>query len=231
MSTDRKDTPSGNLPALLPNQIERLEINLEQMRGLSSTVRADVFWSFHAIDQKSVNDVAKELGKSAQTIHYHVNALVKVGLLVPGETRRKRSRTEQLYVRKARTSVDPSVGASEEYNRYRARAFKLETQRMVVEDSHFWGMLEQDPEIIHFSVFRKYRLMLTKERASKLRWDLVKVLLDAVRDHTPASEGGVQVNSIVYMKPTAVQLKKWANEAGLSWDELSRDGIIDETED
>jgi predicted transcriptional regulator len=127
LSIKHKDTPTGNLPDLLPNQIERLEINLEQMRGLSSTVRADVFWSFHAIAQKSVNDIAKELGKSAQTIHYHVNALIKLELLVPGETRKKRSRTEQLYVRRARTSVDPSVGATEEYNRYRARAFKLET--------------------------------------------------------------------------------------------------------
>lgn len=231
MSSTPKDTPSGNLPPLLPNQIERLELNLEQMRCLSSTIRADVFWSFHAIDQKSVSDVATEVGKSAQTVHYHVNALVKIGLIVPGETRKRRSRIEQLYVRKARSSLDPSIGATEIYNRYRHRAFKLETQRMAAEDSHFWGMMERDSDIINFAAFRKYRLMLTKERASKLRWDLVTLLMDAVADHTPASEGGIQVNSIIYMRPTVFQLKKWAAEAGIPFKELSRDGIPDEVEE
>jgi hypothetical protein len=73
--------------------------------------------------------------------------------------------------------------------------------------------------------------MLSKERAEKLRWDLVNVLMGAVADHTPESEGGVHVNTIVYMKPTAIQLKKWAKEAGLTWEDISRDGIIEEVDE
>lgn len=49
----------------------------------------------------SVSDIAKEIGKSAQTVRYHVNALIELDLILVVDERKRRSRTENLYVRKA----------------------------------------------------------------------------------------------------------------------------------
>lgn len=222
--------PTGDLPPLHPNQVEILEFSLEQVKALSSAIRAEVFWSFHQYNHKSVNDIAKEIGKSAQTVHYHTNALLDLGLIVATETRQKRSRTEQLYLRKARTAIDPATGVTELYNRYRVRGFKLETQRMCDETSHFFGMLERDPTLVKFAAFRKYRFTLTRDRADKLRWDLVNLLLEAFKEQTPVEEGGVQVNTVVYMRPTVAQLKAWAEKEGIPFSELARDRIPPEDE-
>lgn len=201
------------------------------MKVLSSSIRSEVFWTFHAYVQKSVSDVAKELGKSAQTVHYHVNALVELGLLIPADTRQRRSRTEQLYLGKGITVFAPGVGVSETFNRHRVRGFRLEVQRMIEEDSHYWGLAEHDPEILNFGIFRKYRLNLSQERAEKLRKEISSLLFEAMGDQTIEAEGGVQVNLIAYMRPTKQQLKKMADVAGLTWDEISRDGIVDEADE
>lgn len=207
-----------------------LQFNLDQMKVLSSSIRSEVFWAFHPYDQKSVNDVAKELGKSAQTVHYHVNALVEIELLVPADTRQRRSRTEQLYLAKGRSALAPGTGVSETYNRYRVRGFKLEAQRMIDGNSHFWGLAEKDPEIIKFGVFRKFNLCLSAEKADKLRSEILNLLGSAVNDQTPEEDGGIQINTIVYMRPSVSQLKKWATSIGVTWEELSRDRIVAEND-
>lgn len=229
MSTMGEETKS--IPDLLPNQVERMEFSLEQIRELSSPVRSAVFWSFHAYIRKSVNDIAKELGKSAQTVHYHVNELLKLEMIVPAETRKRRSRTEQLYVRKGRVSIDPMVGVTEEYNRYRVRGVKFDTQKIYRETSYFFGLLEHDASIRDFAMWRKFHLMLTRERAVKLKEDMAKLLVEASLEQTPAEAGGIQVNAVGYMKPTLFQLKTWAEEAKIPFEELSREGITDPSDD
>ena len=102
---------------------------------------------------------------------------------------------------------------------------------MVDGNSHYWGLAESDPEVIKFGIFRKFNLCLSAKKAEKLRSDILSLLSEAVSDQTPEEDGGVHVNTIVYMRPTVTQLKKWATSIGVSWEEISRDGIVDEVED
>jgi hypothetical protein len=45
----------------------------------------------------SIADIALRMGRRPDSLYYHVNALVKVGLLVPGGTRKAGKRDEALY--------------------------------------------------------------------------------------------------------------------------------------
>ncbi|RYG27760.1 ArsR family transcriptional regulator, partial [bacterium] len=82
---------------IFPGQVERVDFTFEQVECLTSPVRSAVFWAFTSHTPQSVADVAKGLGKSAQTVHYHVNGLLEVGLLVAVDTRQRGARTETLY--------------------------------------------------------------------------------------------------------------------------------------
>lgn len=85
---------------LWPGQEEVLIFNLAQLKSLSSIARSEVFWAFSATDPKSTTDIAAAINRTAPTVRYHVNELVKADMLVVAGTRKRRSRTEELYVQK-----------------------------------------------------------------------------------------------------------------------------------
>lgn len=106
---------------LWPEQEEVVTFNLAQLKSLSSIARSEVFWAFSATDPMSTTDVAAAIQRTAPTVRYHVNELVKAEMLVVAGTRKRRSRTEELYVQKfhwgytSRPPYDPEY--LEEINR------------------------------------------------------------------------------------------------------------------
>ncbi len=204
-----------------PGQVLQLILSKEQLKEVSSPVRAEVFWSISPFEPMSVTDIASEVGKAPPTIRYHVNALLEMGLLLVAGTRKQRSRTEQLYVRSAiraivKNSTDP------EYSSMQARAFKLDAMRRIRESAHFYGWLEQHPEAVEFGTQRKYNLRLSKERASRLRTELLQLLRDAAEDQATEDEGGVNVSTFIYMRPTLGQMRTWAEAEGRDLKEFDR---------
>lgn len=85
---------------LWPGQEEVVTFDLAQLKSLSSIARSEVFWAFSATDPKSTTDIAAVISRTAPTVRYHVNELVKANMLVVAGTRKRRSRTEELYVHK-----------------------------------------------------------------------------------------------------------------------------------
>lgn len=55
-------------------------LSAEQLRTLASPERGEVFARLCALREASVGDIARSLGKKPEAVHYHVKALVKVGL-------------------------------------------------------------------------------------------------------------------------------------------------------
>lgn len=198
-----------------PGQIERLTFTLEHVRALASPVRALVFWCFSATEPKSVADIAIEIGKSAQTVRYHVNALVELELIISVDERKRRSRIEQLYVRKGLTSLDSGADGTPEYNRYRARGMALECRKMTREAETYYRILERDRSVVAFSLIRKAHIRLSHEQATKLRRDIAALYTEAAKNQSLPEAGGTQVNLLLYMFPTTFQSRTWAAELGV----------------
>lgn len=213
-----------NPPELYPGQIEVFRLGYEELQTLSSPVRAEVFWSISAIEPKSATDLARELGKPPQTIRFHLNTLLERAMILEVGQRKRHARTEQLLVRKGRFTLDLGASGDEAYNRVRVRTIRLEAAKNVREAAHFYGWLEHDPSAYVFNLYRKYHLRLRPERAKELRDRIQALLLEAQADQASEDEGGVMVNVVATMRPTLFQVRKWAEEAGVDWQTLSRDG-------
>lgn len=85
-------------PTYWPGQIPRLVFSLRQLRAIASSSRSSVFWAYSNHVPYSTSDIGQALGRSSQSVRYHTNELIKVGLLIPVETRKRKARTEVAYV-------------------------------------------------------------------------------------------------------------------------------------
>jgi len=215
---------------LWPGQVEELFFDLEQVRTLCSPIRSLVFWSLDSYEAKSATDLCAEIGRTAQTVRYHLAALLKLDLILPMGTRRRRSRTETLYVRKARRSFTRSDG-TEAYNRCIVRSLKLETQKLARETAYFYGWREHDPKSAVFSGYRQFHMRLTAERAQKLKDDLRDILFAASFDQVAPEEGGTEIHAFTMVVPTLFQTRSWAKEAGIPFKDLNRDGPVEVDDD
>lgn len=195
-----------------PQQIDRLVFSLEQVECLTSRVRSDVFWAFTSHTPLSVGEVARGLAKSAQTIHYHVNELVEVGLLVAVDTRQSRSRTENLYVHKGLTNVDQGSKGSREHNAMRAKSFRFTARTMVEETDALYDIVASDPSRYDHNVLVLKNLFLTAEQSLRLRARLREMVDDLIREQP--EEGGVRTHVLFYARPTVGQIRAWREELG-----------------
>lgn len=98
-----------------PGQKDLVHINLEMMELLSSAATYEVLLSFSFVEPRSIPDLALELGKSQATVGSHVSKLLKVGLIVEAGTRKKRSRTERLFVWTGRGTYHDFANQPKEY--------------------------------------------------------------------------------------------------------------------
>lgn len=68
-----------------------------QRRALRSPVRLEIIDHLDGGVARSVNDIAERIGRTPQSLYYHVRELEKVGLLVEAGERPVGKRTETLY--------------------------------------------------------------------------------------------------------------------------------------
>lgn len=193
-----------------PGQSSKTVFSLEQAKSLSSAIRTEVFWSFNQDEPLSVSEVASALGKSAQTVHYHTNELVKVGLLMPAGSRRRRARTETLYVHASRNFIGQGPAAPPEYRQYVIKAFSAIARAMVREETALHRVYDLgDASISHFSAYKRETLRLAPRDADELRRRLYAVV-DDMRQFETTGDDSVRVNVAIFMKPTQGESKHWA---------------------
>jgi DNA-binding Lrp family transcriptional regulator len=195
---DRKD---------FPGQVERAEFDLAQVESLASPVRGEVFWAFAKEHPLSVAEVAAGLGKSAQTVHYHVNELVRIGLLIAVDTRRQGARTEKLFVHSAKVFVGRGAAAPREYRDHAVRGFQAITRTMARENEALHRAIDVDPSISDFGLYWRETVRLTPERAVELKKKLRAAISEALE--YDAGEDGTRVTVSVYMAPTLQESRRW----------------------
>lgn len=95
----------------------------EQIDAMASPARLEIIDAVRVLGPCSVAEVADLLGRTADSLYYHVRKLVEVGLLIPSGTRETARRDETLYRtpgRRMRLPHDPKDG---ELTELRLKAF------------------------------------------------------------------------------------------------------------
>ena len=75
---------------------------MDQLAALESTVRQDILDVVAATGAVSIADVAEQLGRAPASLYFHIDKLVRVGLLLRAGERRVYRRLEALYATPAR---------------------------------------------------------------------------------------------------------------------------------
>lgn len=189
-----------------------VEFDLEQVRSLASPIRSEVFWSFRAHEPFSVAEVAKLLGKSAQTVHYHVNELVRVNLLIAVSERKQYARTEKLYVPRGVTNLSRPASNTKEYRDEVVRGFAALARTMAKEHELANAAMDFDPDVSSWLMYRRALLRVDATKMAALKKRLLEVIEDAsLYDVGPE---GTMIHFSVYAAPTIGTSREWLKQKG-----------------
>lgn len=186
--------------ANFPNQVERIDIDYRQLECLASPIRNEVFWAFAPDVARPVADVAEEIGKSASTVHYHLHALLEVGLLISVGERKRYARMETLYVWAAVHLFQQLPTASREYRDQSVKAFAAVARSMTREVEEMQRAVDQDPTIFDIVAFRHRTVSMSWEAAEQLK-KLVQDFIDAV-ENPGEEEETVRMHVFAFSCPT-----------------------------
>lgn len=180
-------------------QLEHTILTLEQVKCLSVVERNEVFWAFSPKEGHTVAEIAQRVERTAPTVHYHTAALLKVGLLMPVGTQRKRSRTETLYAW-AMANFSRDLAQSEAYREYSVEAFRAVARVMVREVETVMESANEDLSELQATYFRHFHLHLTEEEALELRQEMSGVLQRAI-DRQSVRPGTRRYHVVMTMNP------------------------------
>lgn len=185
---------------MFSGQVDRIYFNLEQLESLASPIRSEVFWTFSSDQPMSVSEVARAVGKSAQTVHYHVNGLVEAELLVAVAERKRGARMEKLYVHRGLTNYSMGARAPKEQFKPMIKGFQAMTRSMAREWEALHEIYMQDPEVVPPGIFHRASARMTHEQSVAWRKRIVDMTAEiAAMESDP---DGVRTNVSFLMTPT-----------------------------
>lgn len=190
---------------LFPGQVERLEFSIEQIRSISSPARSEVFWTYRPSEPRSAHEIAIQMNRSAGTIHYHTNELVRVGLLVEAEQRRSGARTEKLYVWAGRIVYGRGHPMTDEYRHEAAKGFHAIMRAVGRERATLHRVLPEAPELGDCCIFTVSNLRLSREDARSFKAELLAVLKKYQEKEDP---NGVRHKAVIVTHPEMGEMRK-----------------------
>jgi predicted transcriptional regulator len=190
---------------LLPGQVELLLLEPEHLQVLSSAVSSEVFAALDSRRALSVREVARDLGKSTSAVGEQVAKLVAAGLVVPAGTRKRRSRTEALYVHKGViTRFLLKDQPPETIEAYIARFNALMRQAARQHATAQWA-IHRDPSLFDYFAFKQHSAFLTPEGALRVRAaiDELMELIGALSQPAASEEQVVRVSFNAMLFPSS----------------------------
>ncbi|MCW5942401.1 MAG: helix-turn-helix transcriptional regulator [Fimbriimonadaceae bacterium] len=191
-----------------PGQLERLTFTREHVDALASVPRAQVFWAFQSDRARSVREVAKEIGRPPQTVHYHVEHLLTVGLLLAAGVRPVRTKPETTYVHVARTLVSLGAQGDPEYRRSMAKGFSAIARTMAREYEDAQEAVTAQDAIGSFQMFRHTYVHLAAEQIERVRAILIEALNSVEEEQSP---NGIEVHVAAFVSPTSRSSREWCD--------------------
>ncbi|QYK53120.1 MAG: helix-turn-helix transcriptional regulator [Fimbriimonadaceae bacterium] len=201
------------MPKLYPGQVELLVFDNHQIRALASVACTEVFSTISAKEPISIREIAQELGKSPASVGEHVSTLLAVELIVPAGTRKRRSRTEALYIAKGRETKmvlrGKPWGIIMEYlARFRGQMRMAERQFELTQKA-----AQIEPGINDYLQYRWSRAYLSRENSAIVRkalhevYDLIDELSESDQEKRIEGEH-IHVNVSTLMIPTQSESKR-----------------------
>ncbi|MEH7344655.1 winged helix-turn-helix domain-containing protein [Bacillus sp. JJ1532] len=115
----------------MDSQQNMMEINLEQQKLISSPLRVKIIY---LLDERpmTAKQVADEMGKTAGSIHYHIQQLYHGGILEIAETKENRGIIEKYYRSKAThfKLIDENAPIQEKKTRKRGSSLSLTDEEL-----------------------------------------------------------------------------------------------------
>src|SRR5258708_36783471 len=74
-----------------------IELNSEQLASLASPARSEVFVAIRSLRKASIREVAEYMRRSPESLYYHINALLKAGLIQETDKRPTKRKPEAIY--------------------------------------------------------------------------------------------------------------------------------------
>lgn len=158
----------------------------------------------------SIAEIGAELGKSSQTVHYHVNALVKVGLLMAVDDRKKHARKEKLYVRNSLYAYDMGPSGSREYHAFQAKSFGALMRSATRDVELGLDLVTDQPEVYEYLVMRRKLLRASKMQIETLKKKIFDLFTEVLEEDD--GEPKIQIQSVAMIYPTQGQIRRWKNE-------------------
>lgn len=171
-----------------PEQIELVELSLEQIKVLSSSACSEVFSAFSPNEALSAREVGQEVGRSAAAVHEHVDKLLECDLIVAVGSRKRRSRTETLYVH--RGLITRFVLAKQNQESLAAYSDRFKAQMRLAE-RQFQGAMEAvsvDRSLMDFLAYKWVTGYLNRENALRLKDAIneIQSVMEEMRELDPA---------------------------------------------
>lgn len=183
-------------------QVARIDFTMEQVQCLASVARSEVFWSVSIIKPASIAEIAAALDRPANTTTYHVNELVKAGLLIAVGERMSKTRREKLYLKAARAFFYIGSRAPKEYRRYYVNGFLNLVRAMGREMEAVHEVYDTEPDLTDFAAMRRFSFKISREKSLEFKKEVAAV----IRKFAEAEEDeGVRINTVFYMSPTLAE--------------------------
>jgi hypothetical protein len=212
-------------PDLFPGQVDVLEFTLEHVTAIASPARSEVFWAFNAQEPRSAVDVAKHLRKPASSVHYHVNELVRVALLIQVGERRRKARIERLYVHAGRNVIGRGHPMTDEYRYQAARGFAAILRIFARERAVLHRVLPIRPDLGPFCYFQFLHFRLKPDVAQQLKREILALLAKYQALEDPE---GVRVRITAISHPDMGELRSAYHDA--TGQDLRYEKVTDELE-
>lgn len=202
---------------LFPGQVMHMHLSVEQMRVLGSVIRSEVFYMYRGKEPRSVSEIAAGLGKSAQTIHYHTNALVEAGLLLAVDERKVHARVEKLYVHKAVGTFSKSPDqVDDEYRAEVVAGFYAVCRSMGREMDEAYKVIGVEGEFAKLVAYQQNTIRVSLEHAVEIKQRMHELRRALLEYDDP--EGEYRVRTSVFMAPSLetsrAELKKAKKRKG-----------------
>lgn len=191
---------------LFPGQTEDARFSLEQLKCLASAARAEVFWNTSARLPRSISEIAESLGRSPSATAYHVAELVEAGLVIPVGERKKRSRTEKLYVVSSISILSTPAEESDEYRQALMQGYAAMLRLMLRERTEVTHAFQSSPELAESVTFRRNLARIPLKKAATFRKRLSELINEFSENEGTASD--LLFAMTVSLAPTLVESRR-----------------------
>jgi hypothetical protein len=190
-----------------PNQVPIHLMTREQVLVLASAPCSEVFSMLGSAEALSAREVAAAIDRSPASVSEQIAKLVEVGLVIPAGTRKRRSRTEALFVHKGVVTrfilKDQPKDVLEAYQRRMAAHLRLAERRF----SAFQDVFLHDQSYQDFLIYKTTTAQLSREGALRVQLAIAEVLelirsLDQPDAEARAQGDFIRLNFTALMLPT-----------------------------